>query len=224
MQSDHGHDTPSTGGHDSDEAVWLDLVARLQEPDDAFMAGPDDAGTPDNAAPAGGAEAPGGGVPGAGHTPPAGDAGTSGAMPGDATAPGDAKAPGDAIRAKGVDDFDPLGVWGRQLSPAPHEPGFDNVPGGAGTPGPRDYEAEDLEGEFVPGEPPSLTGADPAVVLSWIGAAGGPIFLVLAAIFWRGMPLVGVIGVILAFLAGTSYLIYRLPKNRDHDGGDGAVV
>ncbi|RAN74448.1 hypothetical protein B5P43_28690 [Bacillus sp. SRB_336] len=201
VQSDHGHDTPSTGGHDSDERVWLDLVARLQEPDDAFMDGPDDAGTPDGAAPAGGAEAPGA-----------------------ETAPGAGHAPGDGIRAKGVDDFDPLGVWGRQLSPAPHEPGFDNVPGGAGTPGPRDYEAEDLEGEFVPGEPPSLAGAEPAVVLSWIGAAGGPIFLVLAAIFWRGMPLVGVIGVILAFLAGTSYLIYRLPKNRDHDGGDGAVV
>ncbi|NVM95384.1 hypothetical protein [Arthrobacter wenxiniae] len=195
VQSDHGHDTPAAG--DSDEAVWRELVARLQEPDDSFMDAAADAGAP---APAGGA-APG------------------------ASEPGPAAVGGDG-RARGVGDFDPLGVWRQQLSPAPGEPAFtgDQDAGGAAAGGPRDYEAEDLDEEFVPGELPSLAGADPAIMLSWIGAAGGPMLLVLAAIFWRGMPLVGVLGVILAFLAGTAYLIYRLPKNRDHDGGDGAVV
>ncbi|MCQ9164282.1 hypothetical protein [Arthrobacter sp. STN4] len=187
MQSDHGHDTPSTGGDDRDEAVWLDLVARLQEPDDSFMEG----ALPEAADEAG--------------TPPAAPA---------------------AGPSKGVDDFDPLGVWRRQLSPAPEEPPYGGGRGGSASPdtGPRDYAAADPDDEFVPPVPPSLAGAEPAMVLAWIGAAGGPIFLVLAAIFWRGMPLVAVIGVILAFLAGTGYLIYRLPKNRDHEGGDGAVV
>lgn len=203
MQSDHGHDTPAAG--DSDEAVWRELVARLQEPDDGFMDAADDAGAPAPAAPAGGA-APGPAKPGPSEPGPA--------------------ALGGEGRARGVGDFDPLGVWRQQLSPAPGEPAFTGDPdaGGAAAGGPRDYEADDLDEEFVPEELPSLAGADPAIMLSWIGAAGGPIFLVLAAIFWRGMPLVGVLGVILAFLAGTAYLIYRLPKNRDHDGGDGAVV
>ncbi|MEO6530526.1 MAG: hypothetical protein ABIN10_10560, partial [Specibacter sp.] len=71
---------------------------------------------------------------------------------------------------------------------------------------------------------PSLANAEPAIVLSWIGAAGGPIFLVIAAIFWRQIPMTLVFGVIAAFLAGTGYLLYRLPNHRDHDSGDGAVV
>lgn len=33
-----------------------------------------------------------------------------------------------------------------------------------------------------------------------------------------------VLAVIVAFLAGTGYLLFRLPNHRDHDSGDGAVV
>ncbi len=197
MQSDHGHDTPGTGGNDGDEAVWLDLVARLQEPDDGFMDTPDDAGTPVRTDSPGGAEQT------------------------------DRADPADRLRTKGVNDFDPLGVWRRQGAPMPAEHGgHESTDPGPASGGPRDYDfqAPEEEEDFVPEELPSLAGADPAIMLSWIGAAGGPIFLVLSAIFWRGIPLPGVIGVILAFLAGTGYLIYRLPKNRDHDSGDGAVV
>lgn len=137
----------------------------------------------------------------------------------------DDDSPDDFQDAKGVGDFDPLGVWQRQSSPAPSEPVYGQGPQtGSAAAGPRDYEADDLDEEFVPAELPSLAGADPAIVVSWIGAAGGPIFLVIAAIFWRSIPLFGVLGVIAAFLAGTGYLLYRLPKNRDHDSGDGAVV
>ncbi|MGA7206055.1 MAG: hypothetical protein WBX27_15635 [Specibacter sp.] len=138
--------------------------------------------------------------------------------------------PLDGTTAKTVGDFDPLGVWEQQPTPAPAEPSYGPRSAssagreGADDAGPRDYDADDLAEEFVPAEPPSLAGADPAIVLSWIGAAGGPIFLVLAAIFWRGIPLLGVIGVIIAFLVGTGYLLFRLPRNRDHDSGDGAVV
>ena len=121
-------------------------------------------------------------------------------------------------------------MWQQQSTPAPAEPAYGNRTGspaarqGAGDAGPRDYDADDLDEEFVPEELPSLAGSEPAIVMAWIGAAGGPIFLVLAAIFWRGIPLLGVMGVIVAFLVGTGYLLFRLPKNRDHDSGDGAVV
>ena len=196
MQSDHGHDTPSKSGNDGDEAAWLDLVARLQEPDDSFMDGPAGPYMADGAGPARGA------------------------------AQVDGPADGDSHPGKGVDDFDPLGVWRRQGAPAPQERGYPQATGtgGPAATGPRDYDAEDLDEDFVPEDLPSLAGADPAIMLSWVGAAGAPIFLVLAAIFWRGIPLLGVIGVIVAFLVGTGYLLYRLPKNRDHDSGDGAVV
>ncbi|MBP2414998.1 hypothetical protein JOF48_003797 [Arthrobacter stackebrandtii] len=176
MQSDPGSGVPHTG---DDDEVWRDLVARLEEPDDAFL----DAGL----------QHPDGPV-----------------------------APDAAVDRKGVDDFDPLGVWRQQATPAPHEPAAQLPPGAAG---PRDYAVEDDgDGEFVPEELPSLRNSDPAIMMSWIGAAGGPLFLVFASIFWRQAPLLLVIGVIMAFIAGTGYLLYRLPNSRDHDGGDGAVV
>ncbi|MDD0857553.1 hypothetical protein NHF46_06780 [Arthrobacter alpinus] len=61
-------------------------------------------------------------------------------------------------------------------------------------------------------------------MMSWIGAAGAPLFLVFSAIFWRQIPTLLVMAVIVAFIAGTGYLLYRLPNHRDHDSGDGAVV
>lgn len=131
--------------------------------------------------------------------------------------------------AKGVVDFDPLGVWQRQSEPARREPAAGGHPGDhSGRPaefGPRDYAVDDEDGdEFVPEELPSLRNTEPAIMLSWIGAAGGPLFLVFSAIFWRQIPMMMVLAVIVAFLAGTGYLLFRLPNHRDHDSGDGAVV
>ena len=175
MQSDPGAGVPHTGGNDDE--VWRELVARLEESDDAFMEHPQ-------------------ALPGAGPA---------------------RVEPHDAGEPKSVIDFDPLGVW-QQSGAAPEEPGT-QAPAAWG---PRDHEAPD-EGEFVPAELPSLSQSDPAIMASWIGAAGGPLFLVFSAIFWRQAPLLLVVGVIIAFIAGTGYLFYRLPSHRDDDG-DGAVV
>ncbi len=128
--------------------------------------------------------------------------------------------PHDSDAPKGVIDFDPLGVW-QQSGPADGEPSEPATQASAAW-GPRDHEAPD-EGEFVPEELPSLSQSDPAIMASWIGAAGGPLFLVFSAIFWRQAPLLLIVGVIIAFIAGTGYLFYRLPSHRDDDG-DGAVV
>lgn len=182
MHSEPGAGTPNPGG--TDDEVWRDLVARLNEPADSFLDAP--------AAPA--------------PSPGAGPA-------------------ADVPNTLGVTDFDPLGVWQNQEAPAPMEPprAHDSV-GTAASPGPRDYVAEDDDEGFVPAELPSLANSEPAIMLSWIGAAGGPIFLVIAAIFWRQIPMMLIVGVIAGFLAGTGYLLYRLPNHRDHDSGDGAVV
>ncbi|MDQ0734334.1 hypothetical protein [Arthrobacter agilis] len=92
--------------------------------------------------------------------------------------------------------------------------------------GPRDYaapeEPEEDEG-FTPDEPPPLGSGDPLTVLAWIGAAGGPITLLLFAMFWRDAPLAATLGVLALFLAGAGYLVTKLPKHRDI-GDDGAEV
>lgn len=201
MQSDPGPGTPQTGGND--EEIWRDLVARLEEPDDAFM-DDDDA--------------------------PSGESGADSAAP---ASPG----PTGETEPKGVVDFDPLGVWQQEAEPAPRERSAGERAGGeraggtahddAAAWGPRDYAAaddEDEEGGFVPEDLPSLRNSEPAIVLSWIGAAGAPLFLVFASIFWRSVPMTLVLCAVAAFVAGVGYLIYRLPAHRDHDDGDGAVV
>lgn len=121
--------------------------------------------------------------------------------------------------SKGVSDFDPLGVWQAETSPS-------NSANDAGPSagGPRDYAAEESDDDFVPEDPPILSNTEPAIMLSWIAAAGGPLFLVFSVIFWRNAPMLLVVGVIVAFLAGAGYLLFRLPNHRDDDSGDGAVV
>ncbi|MET4096525.1 hypothetical protein [Arthrobacter sp. UYCu712] len=180
--------TPDSGAN-QDDAVWLDLVARLEA-----GSGPD-------------AAEPGG---------PAGD----------------------PPAARPFSDFDPLGLSGappvelsakERLAQSPASPG---VPGAPGSPdgieapggpaapaGPRDYEAED-DDPFVPEEPPSLAGADPMTVLAWLGAVGGPIALLMSAMFWRTAPLTAILGMVAVFAASVIFLIMKLPGEHDeHDDG-----
>ncbi len=187
--------SPAAAQSADDDAVWLDLVARLE----GVGAGGDEA--------AGGTESAAGSGAGSG----------SGF---DASSP-----PGRTFR-----DFDPLGLSGaapielsakERLAPAPGQPaaGSNELPDTA--PGPRDYESDDDDdGAFVPEEPPSLAGADPMTVLAWIGAVGGPVALVLSAMFWRSAPLLAILGMVAAFAAAVVFLIMKLPGEKDeHDDG-----
>jgi hypothetical protein len=188
---DSGSPDSQDQGANQDDAVWLDLVARLQE--DSPPTAP---GAP---------EAPEPGTPGP-DTP--------------ASRQG---------RAASFRDFDPLGLAGA----VPTEPatGQRNVPGDyddavvpAGMPaGPRDYGVDDDEGTFVPEEPPSLAGTDPLTMLAWLAAVGGPIALLLSAMFWRSAPLLAIVGIVAVFVLGTVYLISKLPQEKDEDD-DGARV
>ncbi len=166
-----------------EDAVWLDLVARLEATDSSSVGSPDEP-----------------------------------TLPGRAVIPevdsGSASPPSSGVSFQ---DFDPLGL-SRRLPAEPPE----LEPSGMAEPGPRDYEADDDEG-FVPEEPPSLEGVEPLVVLAWLGAVGGPIALLLSAMFWRSAPLAAILGIVAAFAASVIFLIMRLPQEKD-DNDDGARV
>lgn len=188
-----------------DDAVWLDLVARLEEKDPSTGPGAPEIRKGHDGA--GGAEAPV----------------TDGA--------------GSAAAPRPFSDFDPLGLSAGVpielsaeerlaqakadgTSPAGADAG--HQPGDV--PGPRDYEgAEDdpfVPAGFVPEEPPSLAGADPMTVLAWLGAVGGPVALVMSAMFWRSAPLMAILGMVAAFAASVVFLIMKLPGEKDeHDDG-----
>lgn len=91
--------------------------------------------------------------------------------------------------------------------------------------GPRDYSApeDDDDGSFRPPEPPPLGVGDPLVVLAWLGAVGGPVTLLLIAMFWRSASTTVMLGIVAIFIASVTFLIFRLPKTRDYDD-DGAEV
>ena len=195
-----------------DDAVWLDLVARLEGVGAGNDDGPDYDGANDD-----------------GTGASTGDSNT-GASTGDSRpASGGTARPG-APTARAFRDFDPLGLSGaapielsaeERLAPAPAKPaaagGDDEPDTGAG---PRDYESDDDDGAFVPEDPPSLAGADPLTVLAWIGAVGGPIALVLSAMFWRSAPMLAILGMVVAFAASLVFLIMKLPGEKDeHDDG-----
>jgi len=187
--------SPDSGAN-QDDAVWLDLVARLEG--GPSTAGPDDKGTGDPAV--------------------------------------------QSAPARPFSDFDPLGLSGAppvepsakerlaRTSEAPDTGDFSGRDVAADGPealaGPRDYEADDdpfVPDEFIPEEPPSLAGADPMTVLAWLGAVGGPIALLMSAMFWRSAPLMAILGIVAAFAASVVFLIMQLPGEKD-ENDDGARV
>ncbi|HSO15093.1 MAG TPA: hypothetical protein VLS95_03960 [Arthrobacter sp.] len=196
----------------NDDAVWLDLVARLEGKD--AVAGP---GTPES---------------GDGKE---GQSGKDAAEVSDAS-PTEGPRVGSPAAARPFSDFDPLGLSvgapielsaEERLAQSQAAGSPANAAGADGqdaAPGPRDFVAEDddpfIPGEFVPEEPPSLAGADPMTVLAWLGAVGGPVALLMSAMFWRSAPLLAILGMVAAFAASVVFLIMKLPGEKDeHDDG-----
>jgi hypothetical protein len=222
-----------------DDAVWLDLVARLQGDTPA----PDADGMP------GDGEA-------SGTEPPRHSGGPrhSAAEGGDAAGSTDSadNGAGPESAAKHFTDFDPLGLAPRaprELSAAERQQAADRKtaadrekdPGSgtharsgagarsgesdlpAGTGDPRGYAVEDDDGEFVPEEPPKLSATDPMTMLAWLGAVGAPVALVLSSMFWRSAPLLAILGMVAVFVGAVIYLIMKLPQEKD-ENDDGARV
>lgn len=189
-----------------DDAVWLDLVARLQgdTPAPGIGAAPGDSAGPQVG---GGATAANDGERGAGH---------------------------EHGRAKRFTDFDPLGLAAgapTELSAAERQAAAarqrdaqaGDTAGQPAAEGPRDYGVEDDDGAFVPEEPPSLSATDPLTMLAWVGAVGAPVALVLSAMFWRSAPLLAILGMVATFIGAVVYLIMKLPQEKD-ENDDGARV
>lgn len=199
--------TPEPRNEPSEDEVWADLVSRLEEDSDRALLSPSDAEAQDS------------GVPGAepATEPPA---------------PGAKNPHGSVDKSSadnGFDRFDPLNVRGNgaaaSATPPAGNPPATNPPASGAMAGPRDYSPpeDESDSEFVPAEPASLSTVEPAIALGWIGAAGAPLGLLLASMFWRGLPWFAITGLVLIFVGSVGYLIYRLPGHRDHDD-DGAQV
>ncbi|MBT2550044.1 hypothetical protein [Arthrobacter sp. ISL-65] len=213
-----------------DDAVWLDLVARLQGGDSP---------APDADAVPGDGESPATKSP-RHHGGPRHSTATSDDAAGSARAEQPDAGSGPESASKRFTDFDPLGLAPRaprELSAAERQQAAERekatgqekaarsgqpaVPPGAGDP--RDYSVEDDDGEFVPEEPPKLSATDPLTMLAWLGAVGAPVALVLSAMFWRSAPLLAILGMVAAFIAAVVYLIMKLPQEKD-ENDDGARV
>jgi hypothetical protein len=224
-------------GANQDDAVWLDLVARLEEksPDGSgsvaggpVPAGPGDAAGPADSDHSDDSDEPDKSTPGPDAPRPDAALGDPAGTPG---------------RPATFRDFDPLGLAGpapMELSAAERLAGAPGPPGGGQTrsgndsglgqyaqdgqaAGPRDYNVEDDGGTFVPEEPPSLAGTDPLTMLAWLGAIGAPVALLLSVMFWRSAPLLAILGMVAAFVLAVVYLIMKLPQEKD-ENDDGARV
>lgn len=223
---------PDSGSPDQsanqDDAVWLDLVARLEATPSGNTTSPSPAATVPGAEFTGteitGAEFKDAEITDTEGTGP--DAPGADAAGPDVTGPQGA---GDALgRSATFRDFDPLGLAGAaptELSAAERQAAAPAAGEGghAAGPGPRDYGVEDDGGDFVPDEPPSLAGTDPLTMLAWVGAIGAPIALLLATMFWRSAPLLAIVGMVAVFILAVVYLIMKLPQEKD-ENDDGARV
>jgi hypothetical protein len=83
-----------------------------------------------------------------------------------------------------------------------------------------------VEETFIPPEPPPLPHLAPSQQLAWLGLAGGPLLLLMAALFAVTLPVWLALGAVIGFVGGFITLVATMEDRRDEDGGsdDGAVV
>jgi len=87
-----------------------------------------------------------------------------------------------------------------------------------------DPAVEEAENHFVPPDPGPVLGGDPLLTMAWVAVVGVPLLLLVAVIAWRDIPTIVLQVAGVAFLAGVGLLLWRMPRDRDHDAGPGAVV
>lgn len=125
---------------------------------------------------------------------------------------------------------DGLDIGGLEDLPEPRDVEPDEaVPTVASTPGagsgPRDYSlAEEPDEPFEAPEPEPLTTADPLRLGAWTLAIGGPVLLLVLTVVWSSAPPLVWLTLLGATLLGWGVALWRLPRTRDDDDDDGAVV
>lgn len=117
----------------------------------------------------------------------------------------------------------PSGAGRRDLGPL-DEPDPDELPEELRSAGPRDFSpTAEPERGYEPPEPPPLPRGDLVGRLAWAAVIGGPLFLLLSVLIERP-PQLYILIALAAFAGGFVTLVARMPKHRDDDGDDGAVV
>ncbi|MBC7639248.1 MAG: hypothetical protein H7231_05635 [Rhodoferax sp.] len=103
----------------------------------------------------------------------------------------------------------------------PTPPVFAPPPDFAPTPGPRDHTPpEEPDEGYVPPDPPPLPRGDVVGVLAWAAVLLGPLFLLMAGLFWREASPLWLGLAVVAFVGGFVALVMRLPSHRDVDDDD----
>jgi len=111
----------------------------------------------------------------------------------------------------------------RDLGPL-NRPGAPDLPPELQGSGPRDYAlGEEPETGYEPPDPPPLPKGDLLGRSAWAAVIGGPLFLLICALFWQP-PQLYILIALAAFAGGFITLVARMPKHRDDDDDDGAVV
>lgn len=105
----------------------------------------------------------------------------------------------------------------------PHSGGFDDADFLASTS--QSAQADDID-RFVPDPPPPLPRLAPHRQAAWLGVLGGPVLLLLAALFQIVPPDWVAFLSVLAFIGGFVTLVATMSSRDDGDGGsgNGAVV
>jgi hypothetical protein len=87
-------------------------------------------------------------------------------------------------------------------------------------------DAGDASDRFVPPTPPPLPVLEPVDQLAWVGVLGGPLLLLLAALFGFDLPYWGSTLAVLSFIGGFIVLVVRMRDGSDDDWDpdSGAVV
>jgi hypothetical protein len=203
----------ANGGAAGDEAVWQDLVARYEMPDDIGPAAPwpdrENLTAPPRATaddgPAGqGRPAPPPPSPGPGAPKPADHAqGTA------------------ADRTRVVRPAAPPSVPGSPPWPPAAADGSAGRPGAAG-PG----EADEADEHFVPPPPPPLPHLDSVAKGAWTALFGGPCYLLVATFAGWTVPGWAALLAIAAFVIGFVVLVLRLGDGPSRGTGpdNGAVL
>jgi hypothetical protein len=89
--------------------------------------------------------------------------------------------------------------------------------------GPRDHSPTPEPEGYEPPEPPPLPRGDLVGRLAWAAVIGGPLFMLISVLAWRPPQLLILIA-LACFAGGFVTLVSRMPKHRDDDDDDGAVV
>jgi hypothetical protein len=92
-------------------------------------------------------------------------------------------------------------------------------------PGPRDWEAAELDEHFEPPDAPPVLAGDPSLILAWVGLVGGLVAIIVWAVASSTIDVWVARFGLLASVLGLGMLLWRMPHRRDPESTDnGAQV